>query len=531
MLKMCLYSIVLLSFFLLTACGSSSDDDIVEEFTPSEITMSDSPLSDMQSVAIADVRRYHFPTNNDAYNLALASQFEGVVYMFSEFFDTNRPLQTIITQDVDGYSLRGTIGQNLVFNPDDPTTYGWFVYSMTLGYLPMWLSSGMEMVARGIELDYSLSALCEMYFAPFSWYSVEHRQALSTAYHFVAYLIESDQLTDIVNLYMTGDRRNADMHAAEQFYLFSGYNLDTFFSLSFSGSAFNIYANTDMAIYTFELPEFHNQIEWPDTEFMQFIRTLYDVDDLDKTKILRVIEYMDDTIMFVKNWYSQAVSFDFEPIRTSIPMMTGIWPRSGDGEMTIPINLLSTLTVHFATRIINNMIDSDPIFPPFEEGVAQILQYLHGLHDRNNIGWAYQYWPILLEDVIIYLYEMGVFESATIANAILDFLLRDYESYTVWYHFLANETFTMSARMRSSIVDFRPWTGGHPIEIHSLVTSRSFVQYLIDTYGIDSYLQVHFDVSLFEYVYGVTIQEMTEKWMEFVGVTAEEFINAVMQGQ
>ena len=154
MLKTCLYGIAFLSFLFLIACSSTSNDDVVEEFTPPEIIMSDSPLSDMQSVAIAGVRRYHFPTNNDTYNLALASQFEDVVYMFSDYFDTNRPLQTIIAQDVESYCLRGIVGQNLVIDPDDPTTYGWFVYSMALGYIPMWLSVGMEMTVRGIDFYY-----------------------------------------------------------------------------------------------------------------------------------------------------------------------------------------------------------------------------------------------------------------------------------------------------------------------------------------------------------------------------------------
>jgi len=55
-------------------------------------------------------------------------------------------------------------------------------------------------------------------------------------------------------------------------------------------------------------------------------------------------------------------------------------------------------------------------------------------------------------------------------------------------------------------------------------TAGSFVQYLIDTYGIEAYLRVHFDRGLFDEVYGRSLQEMIDEWVEFLGRNAEQLL-------
>jgi len=532
--KKCFVIIILLGLLLLVACGSVSNNSESEEFVTPEITFVEPTnlareLHGTQMMAIAGVRRYQFPIYDEAYNLTLVSHFENVVYMFSDFFDTDRHMQTVMTQYAEHYAVRTVMGENLIINPDDPATYGWFVYSKVLGSIPMWLSVGMEMTARGLDFDYPIRGLSDIYFAPFSWGTTEHRQAISTAHHFVNHLIERSYLTHIVNLYMTEDWYSINLYVAEHFYLFSGYSFDTFFNLCFSGSSYALTAYTEMAVYIFEFPNFHNQIEWPDDEALQFLKNLYSVDDIDKTSLLRVITFVDDAIMFVKIWHSQFTDFDFVPIRTYIQMEFTFTASASFDVMRIPINTLSISTAHEVAHVIGAAIGDGFAFMPFEEGLAQTLQFLFNIHDKDNFGWAYQFWPLWVEAFIPYYYDIGVFESYVVADAVRNFLLKDYEHYANFQHFLAY-TALNTPRLRDS-PHFRRWTGGTPTEIHSYATSLSFIRYLLDTHGAESYLQVHFDESIFEYVYGVTLYAMVQEWMEFLSIAAKEFMHVAMQAQ
>ena len=53
------------------------------------------------------------------------------------------------------------------------------------------------------------------------------------------------------------------------------------------------------------------------------------------------------------------------------------------------------------------------------------------------------------------------------------------------------------------------------IDVHN--TATSFVLYLIETHGAEAYMQAHFNVGRFEYVYGVTLGHMIDEWREFIG--------------
>ena len=495
---------VVCSLLFIFACNSTNSSNDDKQFIPPEITISDSSLSDMHTMALANVRRYHFIDNNDTYNFDLASQFENIVYIYNEFFDVNMPLQTIFVQDTERYSIRTIAGQNLIINPYDSTTYGWFVYSMALGYIPMWLSVGMEMTIRGIDFYYPLSSLCDMYFAPFTWNTTEHRQAISTSYRFVNYLHENNYLSEVVTLYLLGDYVNANLLASEHFSLFSDYELNTYFSLSYSGTSFTISANTDMAHYTFDFPEFHSQVDWPDVEVWDSIRLMYDVDHINVDTLTKIIEYIDDAIYFVKDWYSQYIDFDFAPIKTHIPMWF-MWGAGADPtQMTIPINGL-TSAAHEASHIISFALGGSD-FLPFDEGLATTLGLQHTLFDINRFGWGYQLEHLQTIAAIPTFYEAGAFQNYDEAIAVRDFVLEDFENIVTFQHFLAYFAINIPA-MRRTYAVLSQWPGGGtPPEIHSYMTSGSFVRYLIEMYGAELYLQVHFEVGLFEYVYGVTIQ-------------------------
>lgn len=50
----------------------------------------------------------------------------------------------------------------------------------------------------------------------------------------------------------------------------------------------------------------------------------------------------------------------------------------------------------------------------------------------------------------------------------------------------------------------------------------SFTIYLIEAYGIEKYMQVHFNSHAFENIYGITIFEMIERWEAFLTDLMEE---------
>jgi len=561
-------AVALLNLFVLAACGSTSDnnadagdnvdngnyvdaggnayidDNIYIGFIPSTIqttiifeepTVFDISRHGTEMVAVAGVRRYQFPASDEGYNLALASQFETAFYMFNEFLDAERRLSIIFTQDEALYSVRSFGGQHLALNPYDPATYGWFIYSMTMGAIPMWLSVGMEMAARGIDFDYPLGGLCDMYFAPFAWGSAENRQPISTAYHFVNYLIGNEYLAEIITLYLADDWNAANRLATERFNLFTGYDLDTFLRIQFSGTSYSVTANTYMAYYSFDFPQFHYHLEWP-VGIWELTRAVLDIDYMDNARLMRTVDYLEDTILFVKNWYAEFVDFDFFPIETRIPMEIRTF-AAAPGAMIIPINGMAAAAAHEVSHIISTQMLDGIYFIPFEEGLAEVVHIAHMFFDRDRHGWAYQIWPEDVDDTISALYEFGIFDSYAEATAVRAlaaraFMYDDYEHYFAFSHFLAYATLNappyevLRGRMRRWFTG--PTYVNSSIELYTYFTSVSFVRYLIERYGPEKYMQVHVDVSRFEYVYGIALYEMVQEWLEFLSINAEEFLLAAM---
>ena len=199
-------------------------------------------------------------------------------------------------------------------------------------------------------------------------------------------------------------------------------------------------------------------------------------------------------------------------------------------QIFVPINGLSMITAHEVVHAISVAIGDGFAFWPFEEGLAQVVQVLHNFYDRDRFGWAYQVWPILVEGFIPRYYGYGVYASYEIASAVRNFLLKDYENVVPFYHFLAYTALNAPPGLGTALPYFRQ-RHGSPSEIHTLYTAHSFVMYLIETYGTEQYFLVHFDMYPFEYVYGMTLQEMIKEWMDFLSVAAGEFLYAAMQAQ
>ncbi|MCL2378813.1 MAG: hypothetical protein FWC77_06780 [Defluviitaleaceae bacterium] len=535
-------AIILFCLFVLAACGTASDEDYnaegnydnaenyycdYDEYLPPGINFAEPSARDRirhaaEMTAQAGRRTYMFLAPDEEYNMALAVQFEDIAYIFSNFLVLDMHLPVVFTQDQRHYRISATPGEELIFNPNDPATYGWFIYAMAMGRIPMWLSVGMEMSVRGIGFDYPLAGLCDTYFAPFSWGTAGHRQAVSTAYHFVNYLIENDYLSDMVLEYLTGDREVADLLASFRFSLFSGYYLDTFFSLEFHGTGYNITASTYFADYSFEFPSFIYEIFWRAGWDSQ--REVLDIDDMDRARLLRSVSFVDDTINFVKNWFKEYTDLVFEPIATHIPMMFGTGAGADVGWMNFPINMIAVAAAHEVSHVLSFAVGGGD-FKPFEEGLAMKIGALHRLYDKDGYAWRYQMWTGEVETAISFYYEHGIFESYAVAEAVREFLISDFELYDMFTHFLAYVAHSIPEFQADP--HFRRWYENYA-KIQSYITSGSFVRYLVDRYGAEKYMQVHVDVNLFEYVYGVTLDEMILEWMEFLSANAEAFLLGAM---
>ena len=161
-------------------------------------------------------------------------------------------------------------------------------------------------------------------------------------------------------------------------------------------------------------------------------------------------------------------------------------------------------------------------FLPFEEGLATALQSMFDLYDRDRHGWAYQTWEPRVSEITARLLEIGVFEHYYIANAVRNLLISDFELYVIFIHFLAYAA--LNTPELTNWIHFRQWTTLEYPEIQSYVTSSSFVRYLIDMYGADLYLNVHFNPCNFENVYALSLQEMIQSWVAFLEINAKELL-------
>jgi len=54
------------------------------------------------------------------------------------------------------------------------------------------------------------------------------------------------------------------------------------------------------------------------------------------------------------------------------------------------------------------------------------------------------------------------------------------------------------------------------MELSTYITAESFTIYLLETHGKEKFSQVYFHIENFENVYGITLQEMIDRWLEFL---------------
>ena len=428
------------------------------------------PLS-LHYAVEADIenRRYLFPTDDEYQNTKFINLMEEAIYLIENIISLPISSSTII----------------ISFSEEDETTiFGQAIDAVLASsrhQLPFWFSSGIEAYIQSnagllylIEGDIS-DDFGDMSFLPHFWGTTEHETAINTAGNFVKFLSDNGLFDKLVGLYLEEDIRTADQAARTHFLSFAGKPMsESNFRLELrSDDGYLVTQSTEWGEYIFIFNTFQH--------FFDAVAMQQDIDSADRAS------------EFVAGWYSEHFDFVFVPITHRIYMDSELM-ISGRYLNTFaaasgPANLIrySGMSVafphavpHEVSHILEWQIGRDP-FITFSEGLANVIWFSFA----DYIG----------------------FDVETIGFSRFD------HPWAFWY--LDSETYLNPSDLGGS---FAVSTPRRFQEISHHVTATSFVQYLIETYGAEKYLQVHWDVDGFDEVFGISIEEMILRWREFLEV-------------
>jgi len=242
---------------------------------------------------------------------------------------------------------------------------------------------------------------------------------------------------------------------------------------------------------------------------------------LDVQAIRDYVHHFDNSALFVKDFFAGFAEFDFRPVDTFIVYDSGLLAFNAiDANLWdewIRIfglaNTSASSFVHEMAHYISFWAQGDTFGPystEFEEGIAMALERYHDMHEGfgRSYHWYREHRRTHFGSYIGALND--IFGDDDTAEAAWDFLMADFDSiglaHVMGYHWLRHRDFeTRAAQLGSTFAEI----GTHP-------TAGSFVLFLIENYGIESYMQAHFDRDSFEDVYGITINEMIARWQIFL---------------
>ncbi|MCL2236159.1 MAG: hypothetical protein FWB98_06950 [Defluviitaleaceae bacterium] len=431
------------------------------------------------------------------------------------------PFQFSLTSDENNFGIRG---MNTVFNHENANTKGWLVHIWTSGRIPMWLSAGMEVVALSnlglfepSDIIYIPQNFGDLLLMPSNWGTQEQAQGIDAAYHFVRHLINTQAFDEIINLLVAGDDDAheklsayfADFSGGEQL---SGFEY-VLFTLD-SGGAYSIRKSTDLANYHFIFDDFSQH--------------------LDIETIVLYVEYSEDGIEFVYNWYSQFFDFEFVPIHrfqffyNPHPLHYGVGGDIGRDLVRI-FNLGRRdiapffVIVHEITHALEVQVFGSLSHPSFSQGLAEALEYLHHIYDHHRGGFGFYYElltaPLEDENAVNGLREnlYIIYGTHYAADHFIENFIIGFDPMSIAHHRAYQVIYRHETLPNPEAMSVAPLFGDEISPyLSSYVTSHSFVMWLMETYGHENYARVHFDIHYFEDVYGVTITEMVDRWLGFL---------------
>ena len=402
-------------------------------------------------------RTYFFRDDNETANVKFINTVEGIIGGLEAFIEIPytqlRIRHTSDPQDLYFSAIEVSL------NFDTLHTFGWLTHILSRGELPMWLSAGLEAyVKEGLGLfvpnsyDDELVRVSDMAFLPCRLGTDEHMVAISSTYDIVADLSRNGELEGIIS-------------------------------------------NPTQKLITLDLldgsvvvmDDFGNSFHF----FFDHIHNIIAVNEINN-----YVEYMQNAINFTVNFMGQFRDFEVTPLRTyihyyTIGFMGGGYQGSGLLEI-FGIRAIEVMAHEVVHAIIVSMMDKSRPILSLEEGFANYVNF----HFNKSTDFQHQ-----LPD-----------ESS--AELIRSNFNRNYH---YRYHF--------ASHYRLTNVDYAVVGAGFPPPrrcpsyidaINTYSTTTSFVIYLIQTYGIDNFMETMWDVAGFVNIYGKDIYELIEEWREWL---------------
>ena len=402
-----------------------------------------------------------------------------------------------------------------IYSHSDKNTLGWVVNFMFSGRIPVWLSAGIEAVAKSdIGLytpDYhsvSMYNFGDLLFAPSYWGTEINNNAINTSYHFVRHLIKANELERLIEKYLSPQYGwdEANILVRQLFYSYFGSDLVTSTVLNYV----NVRPNSVHTTYSLTVSSELNVYNFVFSCFSQY-----------RKNIMRYVEALDTETLFAINWYSEFIDFKFSPINVNVFAYVTANPRVG-GWADPRGNLIHIyqfwygaggigVIAHEVSHSINGQIGKLPI-APLDEGLADTLRIKFFASD-----YVETYMFILTMDYLKD--DPSRLELAT------DIRLRELNMHFRAYYRLNHTDYVRGGGPFgggfNGEIGFvsrykNPDSEGHIAAINTYSTALSFVYYLIMTYGAENYMQVHWDIDNFESVYNRTICEAIEEWRSFL---------------
>jgi len=246
----------------------------------------------------------------------------------------------------------------------------------------------------------------------------------------------------------------------------------------------------------------------------------------DESHLNKKVEYIHGAINFTRDFYSQFTDipdvFPIDFFMSYEPLsITRGWASARPDLARVTLQGLGTymsstswlLVVHELSHIFTGA----NVFVPFDEGLADFLNF------QFNTGYALNY-ELIADD-----YNQ---------NMLMEQIFRDhFEPLNLWGHSAsvlvsADEIhlFAYTYLKHNTHFELRGFAGrfADPLapyyipEINTYELALSFVLYLVDTYGIDHYMQVHWDNDNFDNVFGKPLEDAIQEWREFLNALSLE---------
>ena len=431
------------------------------------------------------VRRYMFSKDDEIAKLSFIYDTERLIDEIDDIMTIQSGLAVITMLDGHQY---WNVGNNISVCHDNINTHGWLVHHFSLRRFPMWLSVGIETVARSnrglfeppplYDFDLQMPNFSDLNFAPRAWGLPEHRQAIYTAYHFIRFLQNQGSLNCLVSLYKNGDHPVATETATYYFGRFSNLNamLGLILELTMDGKGGNVPCNP-----------LHVRAS---TNYGHYEFSLYGpYSRLDAYVLAEIVEFLEEGKLFAKDFFLEYYDFDFIPITHRLHLCD----TNGTGGAA------------------------------FIDGAHYVLSgsssfILWGIHEITHLiqahaGVAY-FFPIG-EGIAEFMVDFFLGETGRD-----DFNKRRYTRHKIAAAVLTSGLYLQGASDYARALGFHEGSQRYVPEINRHSTSFSFTHFLIQEYGIEKFMEAHAlsssVVERFAEVYGMTINEMVGIWREFL---------------